>query len=101
MQRELKELVEELQNLCDKPDGWKNIGRDGTLNLFNRPTSKMPCFKGEGVMKFPLALIVNFLKDRSMQHLWDDMYEESRDVETCGPQTKIEYFRCKPVSSAW
>lgn len=97
MQRELKELVEELQNLCDKPDGWVKIGREGTLNLFNRPTNKMPCFKGEGVMKFPLALIVNFLKDRSMQHLWDDMYEESRDVETCGPQTKIEYFRCKPL----
>ena len=97
MQAQVKDLVSEIMCLCEKPDGWVKIARDGGITLYNRPSSEMPCFKGEGVLKFPLALIINFLQDRSLQHQWDDLYDVHRDVEICGAQTKIEYFRCKAV----
>ena len=100
MKSQVKDLVSEIVRLCEKPDGWVKIARDGAVTLYNRPSGKMPCFKGEGVLEFPLALIMNFLQDRSLQHQWDEMYDVHRDIEICGPQTKIEYFRCKAVGRA-
>jgi len=97
MKSQVKDLVSEIVRLCEKPDGWVKIARDGAVTLYNRPSGKMPCFKGEGVLEFPLALIMNFLQDRSLQHQWDEMYDVHRDIEICDAQTKIEYFRCKAV----
>ena len=100
MMSQVKDLVSEIVRLCEKPDGWVKIARDGAITLYNRPSGTMPCFKGEGVLKFPLALIMNFLQDRSLQHKWDELYDVHRDIEICGAQTKIEYFRCKAVGRA-
>ena len=97
MRSKVKHLVRDLLCLCEKPDGWVKIDHDGAITLYNRPGNKIPCFKGEGVLKFPLVLIVNFLRDSSLWHQWDELYDGHRDIEICGAQTRIVHTRCKAV----
>ncbi|MCC7441574.1 MAG: hypothetical protein IT285_08075 [Bdellovibrionales bacterium] len=72
---------------------WEELSKDDGIVTYSReiPGTDVVAFRGEGLIKAPIAKVANILIDTPRKLEWVAKIEKAKDIRSIGPYERIEY----------